>query len=167
MIPRVVRLAVGTGLVVGVSCLFSTTAPKRTPTPGEPSDPTEVVLTGLVQFFDRSDGRTRSVPEWPVSVVWLGPDRTGDGQPDVVNRAVINSGPSGVYEARYRDRTLTTAEVKAAVCTYNPDQYACCLATPPECPTSQCQIWTTPRRLTVHPGQRSQQNVVVPCDHLP
>lgn len=145
-------------------CWFGTNPPEVAPPVEVPPDPNEVVLTGRVQFFDRVDHMTRPAPGWMVTVAWFGADGDRDGQPDLVDTWITRAGMSGVYDVRFRSNTVVAAEMRAALCDYDPVLADCCLDIPP-CPPSNCQIWGAIRRISVAPGQRFQQDLVVPCSH--
>lgn len=166
MLARRFAAAALAALLLGGACWFETTPPERDEPPVVPVDPNEVVLTGLVQFFDRTDHHTRPAVGWLVTVTWLGPDKNGDGQPDALDAWILRAGSAGVYETRFNSRTVIAAEVRGARCDYDPVAADCCLDIPP-CDPRNCQIWGSARRLNVVPGQRYQQDVVVGCDHAP
>lgn len=149
------------------ACLFSTTPPERPDgTPVVPPDPNLIQITGLVQLFDRTDYHTRAAVDWPVMAIWYKPDPLRPGQLSIEQRTVVRSGNGGSYQVALSSRDVVAVEVQAIVCDYDPVEASCCVENPP-CSGPQCQVWTAPRRLSVAPGVRLQQNLVVRCEHVP
>jgi hypothetical protein len=163
---RLLRAAFPAAVVLVCACLFSTTPPKpsadgdQEPAP----DPNSAVVVGQVMHFGLVDRVYRRAPGRYVSIVAFGPDRNGDGQLDRLGDQDVRSDRSGTYRATIQHRDLQAVELKAWICSYDPatTDLECCIENPP-CPPSQCNIWTTPRRFALHPGNTLNQQVIVPC----
>jgi hypothetical protein len=153
------------GLMVTGACLFSTNPPKPRSTSGSgSSDPNAAIVTGAVQFYDRTDHHTRNMPDWVVRADWY--IRTGTGLRHVQS-SVVRSNPSGVYEVQFSDPALVQVVLQAVICNFNVNDVDCCLDLPP-CTNSVCaQLWITPVSLQIGPGSRQQRTLTVPCDHVP
>ena len=156
-------------LAAASSCLFSTTPPRPESPPGENTNPNLTVITGLVRHRDR-DGRYVSMPGRMVHAQWLGPDPASPGHFLPLTTSIVRSGNGGSYRVQVTDSRLVAVELKALRCEYDPDNpdpnTDCCLETPP-CPEGCLAIWRVPKRVTAHPGDRLQQDMIVPCDYLP
>jgi hypothetical protein len=160
------RCVLALPLLLASACLFSTTPPERqTPDP-VPIDPDLIVVTGVVQLFDRTDGHTRAAVDWTVRATWYKPDPLRPGQYSVEQRSVVHSGNGGSYEVSLSSREVVAVEIQAVTCEFDPALSNCCVDVPP-CVGPQCQIWTAARRLNVAPGMQLQQHLVVRCEHVP
>lgn len=152
--------------LAGSSCWFSTTPPKPSGSGPDNEDPSAAVVTGSVQFFDRTDHHTRSAPGWLVQASWY--VSGGGGDPlRLDHREVTYSNSSAVYEIRYVHPKVVAVDVQARICVVDLDGMDCCLSDPP-CSKPECtSIWSSAKRVLVGPGGRTQQSLIVACDQVP
>lgn len=164
--PRTLFLGLALAAVAASDgCLFSTNPPKPNSSGGSgSSDPNTAVVTGAVQFYDRTDHHTRNMPDWIVRADWY--IRTGTGL-RLERRSLVRSNRSGVYEVQFSDPALAQVTLQTLVCTYNEKDADCCLEDPP-CDHPICtQAWLPAVQLPIGPGGRAQKTLTVPCDHVP
>ena len=150
--------------VSGASCLFSTTAPRRTNQDGGgTTDPNRAVVTGVVRLRDHTDGHTRVAPDRAVRGLWY--RRNEEGQSVQLWYDIVRTNGNGVYELACSDRRLQWVEVQTMICDYDPVTVECCLDVPPTCNT--CDMWAASRSVSMAPGSRTQQDLVVNCEAVP
>jgi hypothetical protein len=153
---------------LAAGCLFETTPPQRTPRSGEPPpDPAAVVITGLVQVFDRVDHDVTPGRNWGVQITWYKRDGNGDGQLDVLGYSNLVTDQDGVYQASWVASALVAIDIQPRKCPEEADVPPCCVSHTNPCGGPECNAWLPPTRLSVTPGQRLHENLTVRCDYVP
>ena len=148
------------------ACWYSTTRPKPSSTGTNGGlDPQTVEVTGLVQLFDRSDHHLRTMPGWTVQASLYVRNPRG-GAPVFSTQQILQSGSDGVFRVRFTAADAAAVDLRGRSCDFDPDTQDCCLQEPP-CAPSNCAIWATVSRVSVVPGQSTQGDVTVGCDHVP
>lgn len=153
---------------LAAGCLFETTPPQRTSSQDEPPpDPTAVVITGLVQVFDRMDHDVTPGGNWGVQFTWYQRDRDHDGQLDVLTYSNTVSDNDGVYRVSLISPDVIAVDIAARKCPEESEPAPCCLDHQNPCGGPQCEVWLPPRRAPAVPGQRLHENLTVRCDFVP
>lgn len=149
-------------LVTLVGC-FSTTPPDVSDPSNEPQDdPSAAVIRGLTLHW-LGPGEVRRRSDWSVEVRWY-----KGGQPTRENRimrTVRRSDNNAVYEFSIKDPRVTWVQVRAVLCSFDPNDasFECCLSVNNPC--GDCpQVWDDWTTRQIVPGLHlNGVDLKVPC----